>query len=581
MISAHKTICCRAIRFPSCLLVLLVGLSAVTWAAPPVEPAALDYTGTRILAQRDPNLTGQDVLIAAICRSMTYINEKPLNDYRFNMDHDSLYRSDVTFADQTDGQFGLSSHATAVAGMLIGQDEEAMHPAVGQFQYRGACPDAAVDVYEFWRFMTMNLVDKQPFEADIISLSLGETFEDWWTRGLENLAVKNNLIVIASIGNGADTYNLLYPGAGANCIGVGVIDAAVDKNGVVSLREFSTPKEMTSSTGPTSDQRCKPDIVAPGTALVPAHNNGYDYTLQTNWSSLSAPVVSGTTALLLQKAYSDPALGKAFDRPGKNTVIKAVLLNSAEKLPFWHKGQITVDDDHEAPLDFTQGAGALDAVAAYDQLTAGRHKPGIVPEIGWDNRILSAANESQHAYILEAVEPNQVITATLCWNYHYQNQYPFEHQLDKDVNLRLELWGLDPNDSGNDVMVDYCDSLNDNVEHLYYQSGGRFSDYVVRVVFSEPEQIESTAKQRYAVAWSVRNNTVSDNDWWHDLNADNKIDALDNLAYYIIDQSITNHLDRLFAETALNLSRKRIELLESNWKNWKTHLVRFQKSDGN
>ena len=558
------------------LLLLLAGLSVQAWADLPLEPASLDHAGIRNLTQQDPNLTGQDVLIAAVCRSMTYINDRPLNDYRFNMEHECLYRSDVVFADKTDGQFGISSHATAIAGILLGQDNEALHPAVGQFQYRGVCPEASVDVYEFWRFMTMNLFDKQPFEADIISLSLGETFENWWTRGLENLAVEENIIVIASIGNGTDAYNMLYPGAGANCIGVGVIDAAVDENGLISLSEFSIPKEQSSSVGPTSDLRCKPDIVAPGTALVPAHDNGSDYSLQTNWSSLSAPVVSGTTALLLQKAYSDPTLGKAFDQPGKNSVMKAVLLNSAEKLPFWHKGQIASDDDSQTPLDFSQGAGALDAVAAYRQFVAGQHNPGLVPKTGWDNRIIEA-NDNRGDYVIENVEPNQMITATLCWNYHYQNQYPFQHLLENDVNLKLELWGIDPNGSGNEILVDVCDSVNDNIEHLYVQSDERFSDYIVRVVFSDLQLVEPSTQERYALAWSVRNDTASDNKWWYDLNADNKTDVMDHLAYFIIDQGITNSLDHLFAEKVLNLSPERLSLLESNWQTWKTHLTDFQE----
>ena len=388
--------------------------------------------------------------------------------------------------------------------------------------------------------------------------------------------MEENIIVIASIGNGTDAYNMLYPGAGANCIGVGVIDAAVDENGLISLSEFSIPKEQSSSVGPTSDLRCKPDIVAPGTALVPAHDNGSDYSLQTNWSSLSAPVVSGTTALLLQKAYSDPTLGKAFDQPGKNSVMKAVLLNSAEKLPFWHKGQIASDDDSQTPLDFSQGAGALDAVAAYRQFVAGQHNPGLVPKTGWDNRIIEA-NDNRGDYVIENVEPNQMITATLCWNYHYQNQYPFQHLLENDVNLKLELWGIDPNGSGNEILVDVCDSVNDNIEHLYVQSDERFSDYIVRVVFSDLQLVEPSTQERYALAWSVRNDTASDNKWWYDLNADNKTDVMDHLAYFIIDQGITNSLDHLFAEKVLNLSPERIKLLESNWQTWKTRLTDFQE----
>ena len=80
-----------------------------------------------------------------------------------------------------------------------------------------------------------------------------------------------------------------------------------------------------------------------------------------------------------------------------------------------------------------------------------------------------------------------MITATLCWNYHYQNQFPFGHLLDNDVNLKLELWGIDPNGSENEILVDVCDSVNDNIEHLYVKSDDRFADYIIRVVFSDSQ----------------------------------------------------------------------------------------------
>ena len=573
MIPELRTFYQQTNRLKISLLILVVSSFVSVWADIPLQPAALDYTHTRALSLQDPNLTGSGVLIVAVCRSMTYINGKAQNDYRFNMEHNSLYRSDVAFADGTDGRFGISSHATAVAGILIGQDDDARFPSIDSFQYRGACPEASVDVYEFWRFATMHLFDKQPFEADVVTLSLGEKYEDWWTRAVENLAVEKNLIIIASIGNGHNKYDMLYPGAGSNCIGVGVINAEVDEDGVTSLHQFSAPRSKTSSSGPTDDQRCKPDIVAPGTALVPAYNNSTDYVIRENWSSLAAPVVSGTTALLLQKAYSDETLGKTFDQPEKNNVMKAILLNSAAKLPYWHKGEITADDDAQVPLDFTQGAGALDASAALKQLVAGLQQPGLVPKIGWDNRVLDA-NDIEYEYTVEAVEPNQMITATLCWNYHYQNQFPFNHQLEKDTNLRLELWGIDmdPNIPDSETLVAVCDSVDDNVEHIYVKSDARFSSYRVRVLFSDLQLVEPLTSQRYAVAWSVGKDTSLGNQWWYDLNGDDKIDVLDHLAYLIIDKQITNRLDEVFADEALNLSPRRLSLLTTHWKTWKTYL---------
>ena len=125
-----KTICYGMNRLKTSMVLLVSCFSVLALADMPLEPAALDYTHTRALSVMDPNLTGRDILIAAICRSMTYINNRPQNDYRFNMNHDSLYHADVAFADGTDGRLGISSHATAVAGVLIGQDNEAHLPSI-------------------------------------------------------------------------------------------------------------------------------------------------------------------------------------------------------------------------------------------------------------------------------------------------------------------------------------------------------------------------------------------------------------------------------------------------------------------
>lgn len=563
----------RTNRLKISLLILLLAGCSFAWAVG-LQPAALEYARIRELTLQDPNLTGRDVLVAAVCRSMTYINDAAQNDYRINMKHNSLYRSNVAFADGTDGSFGISAHATAIAGILIGQDDTADYPATGPFRYRGICPEASVDIYEFWRFATMHLFDAQPFEADIVTLSLGEKYEDWWTRAVENLAVEKNLIVIASIGNGQEHYDRLYPGAGANCIGVGVVNAAVDENGVVSLYEFSAPRPGSSSAGPTDDLRCKPDIVAPGTALVPVYNNAADYVVEANWSSLAAPVVSGTTALLLQKVYADPALAVAFEQPGKNAVMKAVLLNAAAKLPYWHKGAVTAEDDERTPLDYQQGAGTLNAAAALKQLTAGLQPPGDVEHIGWDNRMIDPAVGAVE-YTLPAVDPNRMLTVTLCWNYHYQNTYPFDHQLELDNNLRLEVWGIDPVDPEVETLLSVSDSFNDNVEHIYIAPDARFSDYRLRVLYSPSQPADTLTPQRYALAWSVEPDAAAGSKWWYDLNGDDRIDTLDHLAYLVLDQQTVGLLDDTFAKQ-FGLSPERLNLLTIHWPAWKTHLSDWQ-----
>lgn len=574
MIYLSKTTCFPAESAESATLLwlIIIGLlfSVSVLAADPsaIEPAALNYTQHRSLWEMDPNLTGQGTLIGTICRSMTYLNHKPQKDYRFNMTHNSLYDADVLFMDDTDGSYGISDHATSIAGILLGHDQNAALDETSTFQYRGVCPDAAVNAYEFEDFAIQNLLAKQPLQEDILLLSLGEMFEFWWVRSLEQAAVENDFLIVASNGNGSssNTPSPLYPAAGSNVLSVGVINEVLDASGNI---DFSLPNAINSSEGPTDDLRCKPDIIAPGTAVVPSAYEEDGYVLRHNWSSLSAPIVAGTAALLSQKGVTDSALQKAFDRPGKSLVLKAVLMNSAKKLPFWHKGKTTSDDDHETPLDYIQGAGTLDAVQAYQQFIAGAYKPGVVNTIGWDNRVLDNS-DSSYEYTLDIIEPNQIISATLCWNRNYQDEYPFDHQLDKDADLRLELWGIDSDK--NKILLDYSDSVNDNIEHIYFAADTSYRSYAVRVRFNSEQSRDSALLQRFALAWSVGPDRQIGNRWWNDLNADDKINETDELIYVLLNNDTLTKIDPEFLTDALTLSPDRIKVLTVNWSAWKPYL---------
>jgi len=337
---------------------------------------------------------------------------------------------------------------------------------------------------------------------------------------------------VAGIGNGADAYDpVLYPGAGANIIGVGVVDSVNTKNLATNLAHFALAYPEHSSSGPTGNGRCKPDIVAPGNCLAATADEPNRYEPTGNWSSFSAPVVAGTIGLLVQKAKQDPELSPAVSQKGGNCVIKAILLNSATKLPYWHKGRLQTDDDHVAPLDYIQGAGMLNAVGAYKQLVAGLRKPGSVPSTGWDLNTLDKRENSENVYKITLAEPaEKYITATVVWNRHYDRAYPFKPAPDRDSNLRLELWAVDPDNHSNDYLLDYSDSSVDNVEHIHAATDAGYTDYEIVLSFSDDEdQMESAASQRYGMAWSISDRQEADSIFWYDLNADGIVNEPDFL----------------------------------------------------
>ena len=562
-------------RMIGVLSVVLAGATGAVYAADALsgsmEPAALNAAGIRTLQQTDPNLNGSGIVIAAVCRSMTYLDGRPQNDYRFNMRHHSLINADVLFEDRSDGGHGISPHATAIAGVLIGLDPQSAFPDGTPFGYQGVSPYASVDVYEFWRFAALWLFARKPIPADVITLSLGDMFEDWWTRGLEQVAAEKGTVIVAAIGNGLAARDpVLYPAAGANVIGVGVMDSVLDENGVPSLDRFALPTARHSSGGPTDDLRSKPDLVAPGTALIPDAYTEYGYTTLSNATSLAAPLTAGTAALLLQKAQQDETLHAALSDTPVNCVIKAVLMNAARKLPYWHKGAVTEEDDLFAPLDRLQGAGALDAARALAQFTAGKQSPGMVEPLGWDSRPIVPNNTFY--YYFDATDPNARLTATMTWNRHYEDRYPFRLRTEQS-DLRLELWGIDPNAPDEMVLLDVSDSPVDTVEHLWTPLSQAFTRYAVAVRFSPDAALTAPPFERFALAWSVSPDTSAGHPLWDDLNADGSVDHLDRFIRLFVESDRLQSLQPAFYEQAMGLTADRADLLTALWNRWKPYLA--------
>ena len=494
-----------------------------------LQPQGLNHSGIYALRRLDPSLTGVGVRYGVVSRSVTYIDGQPQNDYRPSVGHNCFEGRQFGFHDDGKLRGGVSAHSTAICSILLGEDADAFYPALSGFHYQGVAPSAEADIYEFWHFVTDYVFGHSPPAVDIVTASVGSQFEDWWTRGIDSLAEHYGLIIVAGIGNGSDAQDPpLFPGASANVIGVGVVDSVDTENLVASLSNFALAYPEHSSFGPTADGRCKPDIVAPGHCLAAETGEPNGYQPTGNWASFSTPIVAGTIGLLVQKAKHDPNLNSAVSPEGGNCVIKAILLNSAKKLPYWHKGRLEKSDDHRAPLDHVQGAGMLNAVSAYEHLIAGRTKPGAVQTTGWDNNLLEKAENAESVYRITVTEPaNKMITTTVAWNKHFDYVCPFKAIPEEDSNLRLELWAIDANDPNNDYLLDYSDSNTDNVEHIYCQADANYTSYEIVLSGNVDASSQGTTSERYGLAWNVSEEQKETNIFLYDLNADGIVNALD------------------------------------------------------
>jgi len=545
--------------------VLVLASAGAAQTAPDRHGGALDRIGVYALRDGEPGLDGAGVRIAAVCRSATYLAGQPQDDYQPDTTHPCLVDAGIVFEDPLAALHGASAHATTVAAILVGRDPAAIDPQGAVGLYEGAAPAAALHVHEFWRFVRNHVLAGRPVEADIVTLSLGMTFDDWWTRGMQHLAERDGVVIIAPAGNGTAVRDpLLYPAAGPNVIAVGTVDAVIGEDGP-RLDDFGLPQATHSSVGPAMDGLCKPDLVAPSNVLVP---DGAGYGPAGNWSSYAAPVVSGTAALLIQQAQADPQLAEVLGREGFGCLVRAILMNSARKLPFWHKGGPTVDDDHEVPLDYLQGAGMVDAPAALEQFRAGPGGFGSVRSVGWDLNVIEKDGLLENVYAV-AVEPGDAaVEATLVWNRHYESQFPFEPRSADDTNLRLEVWAVDPDRPENARLLDYSDSPLDNVEHVHCRVDPAYPGIEIVVRCNGPVTPTETGTETYALAWRTTGEKWSADPWWGDLNADGLVDRTDHLIARLLDLDGALLGVEGFAEL-LNLSQARIDLLRSHWAQWR------------
>jgi hypothetical protein len=170
-------------------------------------------------------------------------------------------------------------------------------------------------------------------------------------------------------------------------------------------------------------------LAAPGNQLnLTDMDNYYEFDADEElaWTSYAAPHVTGTVALL-QEAF------KGNSDARKHTVMKSVLMTSADVIRDVLGANKTIYDSDgkdwrgTAPdswgLNKQFGAGALDAVRAYQLMDGGEHNPdptthrATIPAIGWSVSTASTSfAASKYGNALISFYAGQYLDITLCWD---------------------------------------------------------------------------------------------------------------------------------------------------------------------
>ncbi|MEI7867751.1 MAG: S8 family serine peptidase [Candidatus Methylumidiphilus sp.] len=238
--------------------------------------------------------------------------------------------------------------------------------------------------------------------ADVFNSSWGYTAPTGYNleaAGVDGLLYQTGKIGVAAAGNeGPGSNSVGGIAAGYNVISVAALGSDTAPVPFNQVSNFSS-RGPNDYYNPVNGQvvagvRARVDIAAPGENLTLASTaSSSSYAGNQRGTSFAAPIVAGGAALVVD-AGKDIYVGDAKAIDGR--VVKAVLLNGADKTDGWNNGQQWVNGvvATTQSLDYASGAGRMNLNATYDQYADPAHggKAGTADVLGKDCQAVGACS---------------------------------------------------------------------------------------------------------------------------------------------------------------------------------------------
>jgi len=340
----------------------------------------------------------------------------------------------------------VDNHDTNMAGILISSGGVS-HPdqigaAPGAFLHNVRVSSESVDFADIEEALDLLILaggnPDDPSACRVITTGFQLPCEDngdsLWTLMFDYYAQTYDVI----FSNAAGNYMSAYPSiTHVSCFGGAYNGITV--GGLINMVSTAVYDQVgtNSLSGTTVDGRMKPDVCAPApnqTVPTAAGSNSWGLTagMTQGFTSWAIPHTAGVAALLIDKANAtlDPD-------DGRSEVIKAVIVNSAFPNLRSKSGDPTTGEVWNAD----RGFGRLDALRAFDTLSADRVTPSIpVSQAkGWAYETLRHRQEQR--FVLNGWRNHRLIV-TLTWHRKVAKNAPGNYSAESPAcNLDLAIEG--------------------------------------------------------------------------------------------------------------------------------------------